>query len=91
MPKVAEILVEMLALAGVKRIFGVSGDSLNAITEAIRKHKQLEWLHMRHEEAAAFAAGAEAWLLVEGRLESGHGGVLCCGSRTMRHLATRRS
>jgi pyruvate dehydrogenase (quinone) len=72
MPKVAEVLVEMLALAGVKRIFGVSGDSLNAITEAIRKHKQLEWLHMRHEEAAAFAAGAEAWL---------HGGLaVCAGS-----------
>ena len=72
MPKVAEVLVEMLALAGVKRIFGVSGDSLNAITEAIRKHKQLEWLHMRHEEAAAFVAGAEAWL---------HGGLaVCAGS-----------
>src|SRR5271168_3135389 len=62
MAKFAEVLVEMLSLAGVKRIFGVSGDSLNAITEAIRKHKQIEWLHMRHEEAAAFAAGAEAYL-----------------------------
>jgi pyruvate dehydrogenase (quinone) len=61
-PKVAEVLVDMLALAGVKRIYGVVGDSLNGITETIRQHEQVEWLHMRHEEAAAFAAGAEAYL-----------------------------
>ncbi|HUB24037.1 MAG TPA: thiamine pyrophosphate-binding protein, partial [Tepidisphaeraceae bacterium] len=65
MAKVAEVLVEMLALAGVKRIYGVVGDSLNGITEAIRKRRQVEWLHMRHEEAAAFAAGAEAHLTGE--------------------------
>ena len=65
MAKVAEVLVEMLALAGVKRIYGVVGDSLNGITETIRKHKQVDWLHMRHEEAAAFAAGAEAYLTGE--------------------------
>ena len=62
---VADVLVEMLALAGVKRIYGVSGDSLNGITETIRKNRQVEWLHMRHEEAAAFAAGAEAYLTGE--------------------------
>jgi pyruvate dehydrogenase (quinone) len=62
MAKVADVLVEMLALAGVKRIYGVVGDSLNGMTESIRKYKKVEWLHMRHEEAAAFAAGAEAHL-----------------------------
>ncbi len=63
--KVAEVLVETLAAAGVKRVYGVSGDSLNGITDAIRRHKQVEWMHMRHEEAAAFAAGAEAHLTGE--------------------------
>jgi pyruvate dehydrogenase (quinone) len=62
MAKVAEVLVEMLSLAGVKRVYGVSGDSLNAITDAIRKQDQIQWLHMRHEEAAAFAAGADGYL-----------------------------
>jgi len=52
-------LVDVLAEAGVRRIYGVAGDSLNGITDSIRKSKQLEWAHMRHEEVAAFAAGAE--------------------------------
>ncbi|HTV48563.1 MAG TPA: ubiquinone-dependent pyruvate dehydrogenase [Phycisphaerae bacterium] len=65
MSKTAEVLIDMLALAGVKRIYGVVGDSLNGITEAIRKYKRVQWLHMRHEEAAAFAAGAEAHLTGE--------------------------
>ena len=60
--KVAELLVDVLTKAGVKRIYGVSGDSLNGITDAIRATRQLEWVHVRHEEAAAFAAGAEAHL-----------------------------
>jgi len=60
--KVAEVLVETLVAAGVKRVYGVSGDSLNGITDSIRRHKQIEWLHVRHEEVAAFAAGAEAHL-----------------------------
>jgi pyruvate dehydrogenase (quinone) len=60
--KVAELLVDVLAKAGVKRIYGVSGDSLNGITDSIRATRQLEWIHVRHEEAAAFAAGAEAHL-----------------------------
>ena len=59
---VAEIFVETLVEAGVKRVYGVVGDSLNGLTEAIRKGKQIEWLHVRHEEAAAFAAGADAHL-----------------------------
>jgi len=59
---VADLLVDVLAQAGVHRIYGVSGDSLNAVTESIRVTKQLEWIHVRHEETAAFAAGAEAQL-----------------------------
>jgi pyruvate dehydrogenase (quinone) len=62
MAKVAEVLVEMLVAAGVKRVFGVVGDSLNGITEAIRRDEKIQWMHVRHEEAAAFAAGAEAHL-----------------------------
>src|ERR1700677_728039 len=69
---VAELLVETLAAAGVERVYGVSGDSLNGITDAIRKQKGIQWIHMRHEEAAAFAAGAEAHLT--GKL------AVCAGS-----------
>jgi pyruvate dehydrogenase (quinone) len=60
--KVAELLVETIAAAGVDRIYGLSGDSLNGITDAIRRQKQVQWIHLRHEETAAFAAGAEAHL-----------------------------
>jgi len=59
---VAELLVDVLVAAGVKRIYGVSGDSLNGITESIRATGKLDWIHLRHEEVAAFAAGAEAHL-----------------------------
>src|ERR1700676_3059753 len=58
----AELLVDILLAAGVKRVYGVAGDSLNGITEAIRTHESIKWLHVRHEETAAFAAGAEAHL-----------------------------
>ena len=57
---VADLVVETLQEAGVRRIFGVVGDSLNAITEAIRARGTIEWIHVRHEEVAAFAAGAES-------------------------------
>lgn len=60
--KVANLLLDVLAGAGVERIYGVSGDSLNGITDALRTRKDMEWIHVRHEEAAAFAAGAEAHL-----------------------------
>jgi pyruvate dehydrogenase (quinone) len=63
MAKAAEVLVEMLAQAGVERVYGVAGDSLNAMTDSIRKRKDMTWMHVRHEEVAAFAAGAEAHLL----------------------------
>jgi len=63
--KVAEIFIETLVNAGVKRVYGVVGDSLNGLTDVIRKTNGIEWLHMRHEEVAAFAAGAEAHLTGE--------------------------
>jgi len=59
---VADLLVEVLADAGVRRIYGVSGDSLNGITDSMRARDDMEWVGMRHEETAAFAAGAEAHL-----------------------------
>src|SRR6266496_4930183 len=59
---VAELLVDTLARRGVSRIYGVAGDSLNGITDSIRRQDQLRWMHVRHEETASFAAGAEAHL-----------------------------
>jgi pyruvate dehydrogenase (quinone) len=69
---VAGLLVETLVRAGVERIYGVPGDSLNGITDSIRRREQPRWIHVRHEETAAFAAGAEAHLT--GRL------AVCAGS-----------
>jgi pyruvate dehydrogenase (quinone) len=60
--RVADLLVETIAGAGVERVYGLCGDSLNGITDAIRTHKKIQWVHVRHEETAAFAAGAEAHL-----------------------------
>jgi pyruvate dehydrogenase (quinone) len=60
--RVADLVTEVLAEAGVRRIYGLSGDSLNGITDSIRVRKDIEWIHVRHEETAAFAAGAEAHL-----------------------------
>ena len=59
---VADQFAETLAAAGVKRIYGIVGDSLNGITDAIRQQNKIEWIHVRHEEVAAFAASAEAHL-----------------------------
>ncbi len=59
---VAELLVDTLVSRGVARMYGVAGDSLNGITDSIRRQDQLRWVHVRHEETAAFAAGAEAHL-----------------------------
>src|SRR4051794_20592384 len=75
---VADMIVEMLQEAGVKRVYGVVGDSLNGITEAIRSRGVIDWVHMRHEEAGAFAAGAEAQLT--GKL------AVCAGSCGPGHL-----
>ncbi|CAL1521110.1 thiamine pyrophosphate-dependent enzyme [Chitinophaga sp. MM2321] len=65
---VADQLVEMLAQAGIKRIYAVTGDSLNHINDAVRRDGRIQWVHVRHEEAGAFAAGAEAQL----------NGLACC-------------
>jgi pyruvate dehydrogenase (quinone) len=59
---IAQLLVEVLVRAGVKRVYGVPGDSLNGITDAIRARDDIQWIGVRHEETAAFAAGAEAHL-----------------------------
>lgn len=65
---VAEQLVEMLVEAGIKRIYAVTGDSLNEVNDAVRRSGKIQWIHVRHEEAGAFAASAEAQL----------GGLACC-------------
>jgi pyruvate dehydrogenase (quinone) len=66
MVNVAQVLVDTLNNSGIKRIYGIVGDSLNGITNALQKYKKnIEWIHVRHEEAAAFAAGAEAQLTGE--------------------------
>lgn len=65
MSTVAESLVRTLVEAKVKRIYGIVGDSLNGIIDALRRQKSIEWIHVRHEEVAAFAAGADAHITGE--------------------------
>jgi pyruvate dehydrogenase (quinone) len=65
MQTVADQFAETLAAVGVKRIYGIVGDSLNGLTDAIRRQGKIEWVHVRHEEVAAFAAAAEAHLTGE--------------------------
>ena len=72
MKRVADLLVDTLVAAGVDRIYGLAGDSLNGITDSIRPRDNIKWVPVRHEETAAFAAGAEAHLT--GRL------AVCAGS-----------
>ncbi len=69
MGNIAEKLIDMLVEAGVKRIYAVTGDSLNKVNDAVRKDDRIQWIHVRNEETGAFAAGAEAQL---------HGGLACC-------------
>ena len=71
MATVAEQFVTTLAAAGVKRIYGIVGDSLNGLTDSIRRGGKIEWIHVRHEEVAAFAAGAEAHLTGELAVSAG--------------------
>lgn len=66
--KVAEQLVDMLLQAGIKRIYAITGDSLNELNDAVRRSTDLEWIHVRNEEAGAFAASADAQL----------SGLACC-------------
>ncbi|MEU8377578.1 pyruvate dehydrogenase [Streptosporangium sp. NPDC048865] len=72
MATVAEQFIEVLRQAGVERIYGVVGDSLNPVVDAVRKAGGIEWIHVRNEEAGAFAAAAEAQ--ITGRLTA------CAGS-----------
>src|SRR5471032_26088 len=65
---VADQLVEMLVNAGIKRIYAVTGDSLNQVNDAVRREGSIQWIHVRHEEAGAYAASAEAQLT----------GLACC-------------
>ncbi|WP_126246464.1 thiamine pyrophosphate-dependent enzyme [Chitinophaga rhizosphaerae] len=66
---VAEQIVQMLRAAGVERIYAVTGDSLNHLNDAVRRDGNIQWIHVRHEETAAYAAGAEAQLT---------GRIACC-------------
>ena len=77
---VADLIVTTLEQAGVKRIYGIVGDSLNGLTEALRKRRTIEWVHVRHEEVAALEASiaeelddAEAIRLGEGGEGREHG------------------
>jgi pyruvate dehydrogenase (quinone) len=74
---VADQLVEMLVNAGIKRIYAVTGDSLNEVNDAVRREGSLQWVHVRHEEAGAFAASAEAQL---------NGFACCAGSSGPGHV-----
>lgn len=66
---VADQVVEMIADAGVKHLYAITGDSLNEVNDAVRRNGKIEWIHVRHEETGAFAAGAEAMLT---------GKIACC-------------
>ena len=70
--RIADVFVDTLVASGVSRVYGVAGDSLNGLTDSIRTNERIRWMHVRHEESAAFAAGAEAHL-------TGHLAV-CAGS-----------
>src|ERR1700709_1365478 len=62
---VADLIADTLHSVGVRRIYGLVGDSLNGLTDSLRRKGQIDWVHVRHEESAAFAAGAEAHLTGE--------------------------
>ena len=59
-PTLADVVVATLKASGVRRIYGLPGDSLNGLTDALRHDGEVTWQHVRHEEAAAFAAAGEA-------------------------------
>ncbi len=61
---ISDQLVETLVAVGIKRIYAVTGDSLNHVNEAVHRNGKIKWIHVRNEETAAFAAGAEAQLTV---------------------------
>ena len=67
---ISDQLVEILVEAGIQRIYAVTGDSLNHVNAAVHRNGKIKWIHVRHEETAAFAAGAEAQL----------NGLACCNA-----------
>ena len=60
--RVADVMWEMLAKAGVKRCYGIVGDALNPVIDALRRNGEIEFIHVRHEEYGVFAAVADAYL-----------------------------
>lgn len=75
--KVADQLVETLVEAGIKRIYAVTGDSLNEVNDAVRRNGKIQWIHVRHEEAGSYAAAVESEL----------NGIACCaGSSGPGHI-----
>lgn len=75
--KIADQLIETLIDANIKRIYAVTGDSLNHVNDAVRRNDKIKWVHVRHEEVGAFAAAAEAEL----------NGIACCaGSSGPGHI-----
>ncbi len=88
MTTVADNIVATLKASGVRRIYGIPGDSLNGFTDAVRRAGTITWEHVRHEESAAFAAGAEAAItgdLAVGRRE------LRSGQPSSRQRSVRRA
>ena len=83
MATVADQFVTTLAAAGIKQIYGIVGDSLNGITDAVRRQGKIDWVHVRHEEVAAFAAGAEVHLTGELAVCAGS-----CGPSNLRTSST---
>ena len=70
--RISDVLIEVLANAGIERIYGITGDSLNSVNDSLRRNGKIAFEHVRHEETAAFAAGAEAALT--------HKLTVCAGS-----------
>ena len=75
---VAEVMVATLKASGVRRVYGIPGDSLNGFTDAMRRAGGITWEHVRHEEAAAFAAAGEAALTGSSRCARPAAGRATC-------------
>src|SRR3954467_1510682 len=88
--RVADLLIETLQAAGVRTCYGIVGDTLNRIAHAIDR-SAIDWVHMRHEEAGAFAAAAEALLTGRPQRSAGRRPKLCSPavSRPVREAAVR--
>ena len=80
---ISDVFVEHLVQAGVQRLYGIVAESLNPVVDAVRRNGKLQWIHVRHEEEAAFAVAAEAQL--SGRLAA------CAGSCGQGHVQMRLS